>query len=182
MGEAARPIIHELLSRALPDAETRTRLEAALAQIDENRVIGASFITMHLKDATPRSVFEELSRQCYADLQPFPPNLFDQGGSPKVTIDIDRRPFWTAMNQIADKTGIDLQQYNEGIRLMRGGFRMNSPYSTVQGPFLIVATQITRTQTEMLANGGGASSDFSMQMMAYSEPKLHVLSSTARGA
>ncbi|HET6250603.1 MAG TPA: hypothetical protein VFE47_23145 [Tepidisphaeraceae bacterium] len=179
MGEDARPMIHELLSRNIADGETRTRLEAALSQIDENRLIGASFITIHLKNATPKAVFEELSRQCYADLQPFPQNLFDQGDQPKVSIDIDRQPFWTAMNTIADKTGIDLQQYNEGVRLMHGGFRMNSPFSTIQGPFLVVATQISRSQTEMLANGGGSSSDFSIQMMAYSEPKLHVLSSSA---
>jgi hypothetical protein len=180
MGEDARPIIHELLGRQLADAETRTRLEAALAQIDENRVTGPSFITMHMKDAAAKSVFADLSRQCYVELKPWPENLFDQAGIPKITIDIDRKPFWEAMNLIADKTGIDLRPYNnEGVRLMRGGFRMNSPFSVVQGPFLVVATQITRTQTEMLANGGGSSSDFSMQMMVYSEPKLHVLSSSA---
>ena len=115
-----------------------------LTQIDENRVIGALFVTIHLKDVSAKVVFEELLRQCYAELKPFPPNLFDEPNAAKVSIDVDRQPFWTAMNQIAEKTGIDLQQYNEGIRLMRGGFRMNSPFSTIQGPFLVVATQISR--------------------------------------
>jgi hypothetical protein len=179
MGEDARPLIKELLARPLADAETRTRLESALSQINENRAAGPSFITMHLKDANPKTVFAELSRQCYSELKPFPDNLFDQSDLPKVSIDIDRQPFWKAMNIITEKTGIDLQQYNDGVRLMRGAFHVNSPYSIVHGPFMVVATQITRTQTQMLANGGGTSSDFSMQLTAYSEPKIHVLSSSA---
>jgi hypothetical protein len=179
MGEEARPLIKELLERPIADVDVRTRLETARSLIDENRIVGPSYITMHLKDADPKLVFQELSRQCYTDLKPFPENLFDQKDLPKITIDIDRQPFWTAMAQISEKTGIDLQQYNEGVRLMRGGFRIASAYSAVQGPFLVVANSITRTQTEMLANGGGSSSDFCMQLIVYSEPKLHVLSSNS---
>jgi len=179
MGEDARPFIAELRKREAGDREVRTRLEAALSQIDDNRVLGPSFITLHLKDATARTVFEELSKQCYAKFSSFPDNLLEESGLPKVTIDVDRQPFWTAMRQIATKTGIDLQQYNDGMRLMRGGFRMNSQWSVVQGPFLIVPVQLNRSQTMMLANGGGSSSSFSLQMTAYSEPKLHVLSSNS---
>jgi hypothetical protein len=134
---------------------------------------------MHFKDAEPKAVFAELSRQCYAELKPFPDNLWEMPGGSKVTIDIDHQPFWTAMKQITDKTGIDLQQYNEGSRLMRGGFRMNSPYTTVRGPFLVLATQVDYSQTVMLANGGGANANFALHLVAYSEPKIQVLSSTS---
>ncbi|MDB5171515.1 MAG: repeat protein [Phycisphaerales bacterium] len=178
MGDEARPVVKDLLARTT-DTEVRTRLEAAVAQIDENRISGPSFITMHFKDADPREVFAELSKQCYATLKPFPDNLFDQPGLSKVTIDIDHQPFWAAMKQIADKTGIDLQQYSEGMRLMRGAFRMNSPFTTTRGPFLVVATQVDYSQTMMLANGGGATSNFAVHLVAYSEPKLQIISSTS---
>ncbi|MDB5298931.1 MAG: hypothetical protein JWO87_594, partial [Phycisphaerales bacterium] len=59
MGDEARPVVKDLLARTT-DTEVRTRLEAAVAQIDENRISGPSFITMHFKDADPREVFAEL--------------------------------------------------------------------------------------------------------------------------
>ena len=103
MGEDARPIIKELLSRPIADIDVRTRLETVRSLIDDNRILGPSYITIHLKDADPKVVFEELSRQCYTDLKPFPENLFDQKDLPKVSIDIDRQPFWTAMAQLSGK-------------------------------------------------------------------------------
>jgi hypothetical protein len=178
MGEAARPLVKELFARTA-DVEVRTRLEAALAQIDEDRVSGPSYITLHFKDADPKAVFAELSRQCYTELKTFPENLFDLPGGNTVTLDIDHQPFWTAMKEVADKTGIDLQQYGEGMRLVRGAFRMKSAFSAVRGPFLVVATQVDYSQTVMLANGGGAMSNFSVNLIAYSEPKLQVINSTS---
>lgn len=178
MGEDARPVIRDLLDRPITDSEVRARLDGALAQIDENRVTGTSYITLHYKDAPASAIYADLSRQCYAKLKTMPDNLLDEPDLAKISIDVDRQPFWKVITQLSEKTGLDLQQYNEGVRLMRGGFRMNSPFTVLQGPFLVVATQISRTQVEMLA-GGGSSNDFALQLVAYSEPKLKVLNSDA---
>ena len=179
MGQRVRPMISDWLRRPNLDVEARVRLEAVAAQIDQDRVLGPSYITMHVKNASVKSVFADLSRQCFSELHPFPENLLDQPDLPKVTLDIEHQPFWQAMQVISAKTGVDLQQYNEGVKLMRGSFHVTSNYAVIQGPFWVVPNAISRTQTEMLANGGGSSSDFSLQLMAYSEPKLHVLSSSA---
>jgi len=174
MGDDARPLIAELLLAARED-EARLRLEAALAQIDENRITGASLITMHLANASPKQAFAELSRQCFAELHPFPENLWETGKWPKVTLDIDHQPFWAAMRQIADATHADLQPFGDGARISRGGgFRMNGP-SIIRGPFLIVATQIERSQTIALAQAGDVRSEFSLRMTVYAEPKIRVL-------
>jgi hypothetical protein len=178
MGDDAKPLIAQLLLSARDD-EAHSRLEAALGQIEENRVTGASLITMHMVDASPKLVFQELSRQCFAELRPFPENLWEQGAWPRVNIQVDHQPFWVAMLQIADATHADLQPFGDGARISRGnGFRLNGP-SVIRGPFLIVANQIERSQTIALAQAGATHSEFSLRMMVYAEPKIRVLAHSA---
>src|SRR5215212_6317294 len=57
-----RPRLSTVL-RDTKDEEARTRVEAALRQIEENRTTGASLITLHMKNAKPAEVFAEISRQ-----------------------------------------------------------------------------------------------------------------------
>jgi len=179
MGEHGRPLLARAIAQT-KDLEVITRAEAALRQIDEDRVVGSSYITLHLKDAEPRVALAEISRQAFAPLAVFPDDLLEQGGLPKVNLDLVRQPFWVAMRQFSGQTGLDLQPFNEGVRLMRSGMRANGP-SVIFGPFLVVATQISRTQVIQLGQDGGANggqSDFRLNLVAYSEPKLKVLRSS----
>src|SRR6266704_2025841 len=57
-----RPRLNAAL-RETKDEEVRTRVEAALRQIEENRATGASLITLHMKGAKPAEVFTEIARQ-----------------------------------------------------------------------------------------------------------------------
>jgi hypothetical protein len=176
-GDDARLIVAELLRR-VTDAEARSRLQEVVSQIDENRAIGPSLITMHFNDVTPDVVFQTLSKQCYIDLRPFPDNLWLQQTWPRVSLDIDHQPFWSAMQTIAAKTGADIQLVNDGVRIARTvGVppRAAGPW-VVHGPFMVVATQINRTQTIALGGpAGGTRSDFSLQMAVYAEPKIRIL-------
>src|SRR5688500_18659810 len=61
-GPDIRPRLSALL-RETKDEEVRTRVEAALRQIEENRTPGASLITLQMKGASPKEVFAEISRQ-----------------------------------------------------------------------------------------------------------------------
>lgn len=178
LGEDAAPVIVELL-RTATDTEARSRLQSALEQIEENRITGASMITIHADHASPKDVFQQLSRQCHAELRPFPENLFDQGKWSPITLQIEHQPFWDALRQISEATGVDMQPVGDGPRIARGtGFRLHGP-SIVRGAFLIVATQISRSQTIALAQPRAAQSDFSLQMMVYAEPKIRVLGHSA---
>jgi hypothetical protein len=170
LGESARPLLEDLLKET-KDLDVITRAQATLAQLAENRMIGPSYITLHFKNAPAREVAQELGRQAFAPLRPFPENLWDDPGIPKVTIDVERQPFWKAMRQFTEQTGLDLQPYVDGMRLMRGMGR-SSGVAVVQGPFLIVAQQISRMQVVQLGPHGGQHSEFSMQMVAYPEPKI----------
>jgi hypothetical protein len=170
LGELARPMLEQLLTQST-DIDVVTRAKAMLAQLDEDRTIGPSYITLHVKDAPAREVAAALSKQAFAPLRVFPDNLWDDNSIPKVTLDVDHQPFWTVMQQFAAQTGLDLQPYNDGTRLMRGMMRPRGP-EVIDGPFLIVATVISRSEMVQLGPNGGEHSDFSMQMMAFAEPKI----------
>lgn len=173
-GEDARPFLLDLIRRA-QSPEARKNAEAALAQIDQDRLVGPSYITLHVKDAAPRDVFDELSRQCHAPLLTYPDNLWDQGPWQKLTLDVDRQPFWEVMPQICQKIGVDFRPFQFGMRLMRTGGMQMQGLLQVQGPFLIVANQITRTQTRHLGGANVAQSQFGMNLNVYAEPKITVL-------
>lgn len=177
LGDEGEAMIHGLLKKAA-DAESRSRLEAALQQIEEDRRSGTSFITMHLKDAAPHEVLAELERQARAGIRTYPDNLFEHGNWPKVSIDLDRVPFWDAVRQIAQQLGLTLNPWNEGMRLMRGGGggggQMDGP-SVTEGPFLIIANSISRNQTVQLGQGADVQDDFGVRLSALVEPKITVL-------
>ena len=160
----------EQLLKETNDLDVTTRVQATLAQLDEDRRIGPSYVTLHVKDALARDVADELSKQAFAPLHVFPDKLWDDKNIPKVTLDADHQPFWTVMRKFSDQTGLDLQPYIEGPRLMRGIGPRGA--EVVVGPFLIIATQITRSQTVQFGPNGGRHSEFSIQMTAFAEPKI----------
>lgn len=173
LGEAARPLLENLLKQT-SDLDVITRAQATLAQLDENRMIGPSYVTLHFKDAPARAVADALGQQAFAPLRVFPDNLWEDQSIPKVTIDVDHQPFWTAMRQFSEQTGLDLNPYADGLRLMRGMGRSGG-IAVVRGPFLIVASQISRVQTVQLGPHGSSHSEFSLQMAAYPEPKIVIM-------
>jgi hypothetical protein len=62
------------------------------------------------------------------------------------------------------------------MRIMQsGGAPATQGVSQVQGPFLIVASQISRTQTRYLGGNQMAQSQFGLHMTIYAEPKITVL-------
>lgn len=177
LGPAALPMVEAALAKE-NDAEVRGALMTARDRINRDRILGPSYITIHLKNASPKDVFEQLNRQCFADLKVFPENLWEQQKWPAVTVDIEHEPFWKALNLIAASTGVTLNHYGEGLRLMRGaGFSAMGP-SMVEGPFLVLATRINRSQSVALANNS-VRSDFSIQLAIYAEPKLKVLEASS---
>jgi hypothetical protein len=170
LGEPARTMLAQLLTQTT-DLDVITRVNAIIAQLDEDRMTGPSYITLHVKDAPAKDVAEALGKQAFATLRAFPENLWDDNTIPKVTLDLDHQPFWTAMRQFTAQTGLDLQPYNDGPRLMRGIVRAHG-CEVIDGPFLIVATQVARSETVQLGVNGARRSDFSMQMTAFAEPKI----------
>jgi len=176
MGDEARPTLEALVQNAR-DEETRLQAREALAQIEENRTLGPSYITLHVKAARPDEVFAEISRQCHAPLATYPENLWSQGNFRPLTLDVDRKPFWEVMPQLCQHFGVEFTQFQMGLRIMRGANRI-SGITQVEGPFLVVANQLTYTRTRNLAQGRGDNSSFSMSLYVYPEPKITLMRGT----
>ncbi len=180
MGEDIVPRLKQLAGLA-DDEEVRTRASAALRQIEENAMVGPSYITLHLKDAKPAEVFAQLGKQARAEFPTWPRNLFQQfGANTQITIDADRANFWTVFKEACQKAGVFPQQIGNDRRMtLQQG---SSPYwngpSVTSGPFLIVANRIYRSNSVELSNPGNVQHDFQLTLSAFVEPKIKVVQSS----
>ena len=173
-GEAAVPAL-EALVRDAPGLDARTAAQEALRQIAENRVSGPSYVTLHLKDVAPRRAFEELARQSYATFKTWPDNLWEQLPATPVSADFDRQPFWVVMRNLGGQCGVELRDINGVPHLTQGGGQAGG-LPVVQGAFLVVATQVTRSVLIPLGQPAALPDDtFGVQLTAYAEPKLTVV-------
>lgn len=180
IGEAARPLLLSVYQGS-DDAEARARAEAALNQLEENRTSGTSFITIHLKNASPEQAFSELARQAHTHLPPTPGDLWTSRPWNAADIDIDRRPFWEALREICGTFGVSPQNRGSDasdltIVAGSGGGRLggDSP-SVVSGPFLITASYINRSHYVDLNQPGNVRRNCNVQLLVAPEPKLKVL-------
>lgn len=172
-GEDAKPFIQTLVDQATSD-EARKNAQAALQEIDDNRRIGPSYLTLHFKNAAASDVMAEISRQCFTPLLTAPEHLFQQEPFPTVTVDVDHQPFWAVVPKICQQLGVDFRHFQGGMRLMRSGGMQADGVSRIEGSFLIVATQITFSRTRSFA-AKNEQTQFGMQIAVYPEPKLNVL-------
>jgi len=180
-GLDVRPRLSAVL-RETRDEEVRTRIEAALRQIEENRTTGASLITIHMKKASPKEVFAEISRQASAELRPNPINLWESKTWPTADIDIDRQPFWLAIQDVCTRFGV-VPQNNMAMEMVIGdrtaGPKLwgEAPY-VVSGPFLVVCGYINRSHSVDLNQAKNIRRSCTVQFMIYPEPKMRVLQGT----
>lgn len=177
MGEAAVPSLKKLEQTTQID-EVRNAAQTALRQIGENRIIGPSFVTLHLKNASPRQAFEALARQSFTALKPASADVWAQLGDMKVNIDVEREPFWVAMRSLSRQTGMELVTENGQAQLLpTGGIsRTASRHGAVSGAFLIVPMQATLNRTvDFEQDDPPIEEDFSLELEAFPEPKLRVV-------
>jgi len=174
LGYEAKPTLEQIVQNA-QDEEARHQAQEALALIEENVRLGPSYITLHVKDAKPEEVFAEISKQCHTSLTPYPENLWSQGNFKPLTLDVDRKPFWEVMPSLCQHYGVDFTQFQTGLRIMRTGMNRLQGITEVDGPFLVVANQITYTRTRSLVAGRGENSSFSMSLFVYPEPKITLM-------
>lgn len=182
LGFDIRPQLQESLKSA-GDEEMRTRLEATIRQIDENRASGTSIITIHLKQAQPKDVIAELSKQAGTVLRTLPVNLWESRTFEAKDIDIEHQPFWEALKVVCTAWGLSPQQSgmdrdmfitdrNLGLRAF------GEAPSVISGPFLVTAMNINRNHNVDLNHPKDIRRMCTVQMSVLVEPKIKVLQGT----
>lgn len=161
IGPGADAMLKELLRRDL-DQETRKNVEAALQLVRDNRLLGASLVTLHARNSSPIKVFEQLAQQCGGPLATEPDNLWKQQDWPKLTLDYDHRPFWQVMQDLGARLGLEyLTSDPDEVRLSRGSDRPEA--ISVNGAFLLTASAL------------GARNRLIVDLSVYCEPKISIL-------
>lgn len=178
-GESAVPRLQELADRSA-DAEVRTRAQAATKLIAEARELGPSLLTIHLQDATPKAIFDEIAKQGRTQFSLWPSNLWNQRGWRRIDVDVDRRPFWEVTRDVCARTGCHLQQIGSDRRLSiaQGGDNWTAGPAVASGPFMIVARSLSRSSNVDLAQPQNVQRDFSISFVVLPEPKLRILQSS----
>ena len=177
MGATVLPRLQRAATEAANE-EARQRADTAIVRIRDRQMIGASVLTLHVKNAALKDVFADISRQCGADLKPLPPELWELRPWPKVTFDFDNQPFWVVMRTIAEQTGIELKAWNnDGLHLIQGAPAAAAAAGrwTVTGPFLITLHRASRNQSIDYGANDAVNSDFALTFSGVAEPKLHVV-------
>jgi hypothetical protein len=173
LGDAARGPVRQALDVATSE-ETRVRAQAVLAALDEKRAIGPSIITIHMKDAAPRDIFAELERQCGAPLEVSDPRFWDRPpANRRVSVDVERQPFWDAMDTISAATGVQIARSSGAtFRVVTG---MSEEGRAVNdGATRIVARSASFTRNISFGGGAAPRSNFNIQFTAAAEPRMHV--------
>ena len=59
-----------------------------------------TFVTLRLKDVPARQAFAELFRQAGLEPKTYPQIMWERGAWNKVTLELERQPFWVAMREV----------------------------------------------------------------------------------
>ena len=141
-------------------------------------------ITLRGRDLPARKVIEELSKQAGAALPLATPNLIEQNAVPAVTLDVDRQPFWAALEEVGRRTGLEPVASPDDpyprMLLGLGGGRFWAEPHAVAGPLVIFANDVERAHSAELRRTGPATVErrVTVNLTAFVEPGLRVLSAS----
>lgn len=164
------PVARAMLAQTT-SPEAQVRLDAVLAQWAQEKLLGPSLITLHLKHASAKQAYTQLFRQADAPFVIEPANLFEH--VPPVTVDVDRQPFWAVFEQLQHQTTIGFDRGVDGMsRLMRGDLIVPGPQA-IDGQFLIVVCAVQEQPPPAAPPGEGKV--IQLQLIIYPEPKTYVM-------
>jgi hypothetical protein len=173
LGTEARPLL-ERLARDVKEDEARTRLEAALRQIEEDDRVSPTLITLRHADASPELVVQDIARQARVNISAHDVDLLRRAR--RVTLDVDRQPFWLVMRRFCEQTGLEPQHMGEGRALMLSHGRewVRRPYCTHHG-FYVQAQRVDRAHGLDFGEPGKVEHEFNLEFIVYADPRLRII-------
>ena len=179
LGPPAKPRLGQLVVET-KDEEVRTRAASAIAQIDDNKLIGPSIITIQGKGMTADKAFAELSRQGDAPAYTTsPPNMLKDKSLKPADLDLKGVSYFEALETLCEKYGVYVQDYGDSMRLNRGrNHGQTDGLKAASGPFMLSCNYLNRSLNVSFRGGaavkGASSESLSVQMMLLVEPKIRL--------
>jgi hypothetical protein len=127
-----------------------------------------------------KALLQELSKQSAARIALSPPDLFDKNSIPNVTLDVDRMPFWSVMERLSRKTGLEPvfspeDPYPRFQLGLGGGTFWEEPH-VVAGPVIVFADDVERTNAvELGRTKHRFDRELVVNLTAFVEPGLRAL-------
>jgi hypothetical protein len=182
MGPAIEPQLRALLGGDLSD-EVRARINGAMRQIEENRILGPATITLHYQDAPLQDVLDDFARQAGADMGTSGPRIRQFARSRHASINLERADFLTALLVVTHAGGLrpGLNGSN-ALVLMPAQATANTmtinlfnPHRQTIGAFTVFAVSCRQDSSIDYGRGAADQSSTVLQLAAFAEPKLHVI-------
>jgi hypothetical protein len=165
----------ELLIRESKDRATQDRARAVLDDIRKRARLAPAVITLHATGG-PVELLTEIFRQANLPMARSPLNLADDDSTPPVTVSFNHRPFWNAVKEVCEASGMEVRRVYDDQRLtvVRGG---GSP--PVHGPSVIHGPAIVYAENAGPASKVGAGNRTGQfRLCVYVEPRVRVVGLT----
>ena len=169
----ARPLLLGII-RQTSDDDLRARLEAGLRTIEDNSKVAPTLVSASLKNVTAREAFTEIAKQANVRIDV---SDLEREDVPRFSMDITPRPFWQAVRELCTKTSLQPDIRGEPPQIVVDSLptRWCNRPASVHGSFLVIAERIERDYKVDLAKPDELQHRFTLQLTAYSDPKLLVL-------
>ena len=175
LGEPARKALEAHI-------RARASAESLLQELDTNKIAGPTLITLKMTDVRPEAVMAEFAKQSGYEIQPGNDSMWQQGNLPNVSVAIDQQPFWAAFKQFCTDAGLVLYNSGSGSRAIQlapsnqyGGSSLFKCPASANGAFLVLVTNLQRTNSVDLSNSQNIQRNMSMQMQVMAEPKVRIV-------
>ncbi len=141
-GSEILPLLPEITERT--PAEVATRVARIQQKLLRSRALAAAestTVTLKGRDLSLEKVIEEFGRQTLNTLVDYREDFGESRGDVKLTLDLDKVPFWRALDEVLDQGKLTLY----GFAGKRGGYIINRPENVLArkaqafygGPFRI---------------------------------------------
>lgn len=154
----------------------------ALAQETRPALPAATLVSLKLTDATPDAAMAEIARQSGYPLVPYDDRAWQATIFGKVSLSLDKAPFWAAVREVCGQGGVSTYFSGYGDRRImllptrQGGQanHMKCPASCA-GPFMIVVSRVQRSGYVDLSNPQNISRSTSLTLTGFCEPKIKLV-------
>jgi hypothetical protein len=161
----------ELLIRESKDKALQDRARAVLGDVQKRARLSPAVITLHATGG-PIELLTEIFRQANLPMARHPLNFIDDGSTPPLTVNFDRRPFWAAVKEVCEVSKLDVRRVydDERLTVTRGE---NAP---VHGPSVVRGPAIVYAENAGAATKIGAENRTGLfRLCVYVEPRVRVV-------